>query len=570
MQLTNGKVGQFQEHLIQADYSNTTEDFLQLLKQGYRLAPLVQAAVDAAAPYLTVPSHIMVNLDGELRGVNYDHCVLGLRASRRMLPYLPREHGLLPMAQAVWYMPQGLDVWDQLLCEFPGHYARDDAKCGQKPGGTTPDGKDRFDGPAWNAPKAWFNSDHAPILDGSVDERLHRLQVSIMEGDKQTAYQLAVGLRQELDPSVRPRLESQVLFCGIIDLQETLQSRKLQNIGHKALRARALVELADLVGWDNSNNLFHCVIPDLASSPRLYPIFDLSTNLLGARFKNELYTLKQRNDQPLTDEERTHLVGLMLNGKAPAVTAQLTELLGQGKRLIEIADTLMAAYAVHVVDEIWSKKSMFQLGHAFDYANVVNFWLRNYEHPHQAKAVYFQALFINDCIQINKAFPKDPNHEFFLGEWKPFQHWAGGLSLNVLLGELVAACERLDYPRAMACTNSYLERTEQRQPLVQALTVAASKLQNDPHQARNAASSIEEWELTTAIGYRDMLLRAWVVYCAGSAKRTTAQDCTRMFERQFGVGPTQSVVASTPGTEQDLGVMGLTLAKPVDAPADAG
>ena len=72
---------------------------------------------------LTVPSHVMVNPQGEFMGVNYDHCVLGLRASHRMVPYLPRDHQMLSMAQAVWYMPQGLDVWDQLLCEFPGHYA---------------------------------------------------------------------------------------------------------------------------------------------------------------------------------------------------------------------------------------------------------------------------------------------------------------------------------------------------------------------------------------------------------------------------------------------------------------
>jgi hypothetical protein len=70
----------------------------------------------------------MVAENGEYSNVNYDHCVLGLRASRRLLPYLPSGHRQLAMAQAVWYMPQGLDVWDQLLCEFPGHYARDDKK----------------------------------------------------------------------------------------------------------------------------------------------------------------------------------------------------------------------------------------------------------------------------------------------------------------------------------------------------------------------------------------------------------------------------------------------------------
>ena len=113
---------------------------------------------------------------------------------------------------------------------------------------------DRFDGPTWTAPKQWFQTDHAPIVDGTVPDRLNRFAASIMEGDKQTAYQLSLGLHAEPDPAVRRQLESQLLFCGIIDLQETLLGgRKMQNIGHKALRARALVHLAEVIGWEHAS-----------------------------------------------------------------------------------------------------------------------------------------------------------------------------------------------------------------------------------------------------------------------------------------------------------------------------
>ena len=30
----------------------------------------------------------------------------------------------LPMAQTVWYVPTGLDIWNQLLGKAPGHYVR--------------------------------------------------------------------------------------------------------------------------------------------------------------------------------------------------------------------------------------------------------------------------------------------------------------------------------------------------------------------------------------------------------------------------------------------------------------
>jgi hypothetical protein len=563
MDLKSGKIGYFQERLITADYPNTAGSFVELLKEGQPMPRLVQHAVDAAAPYLTVPSHVMVSSAGEFQGVNYDHCVLGLRASRRMMPYLSSEHQMLSMAQALWYMPQGLDVWDQLLCEFPGHYARDDKKCGLRPGGTDDAGNDRFDGPAWDAPKQWFQTDHDPDREGTIEQRLTRLQTRIMEGDKQGAYKLALGLHREPEALARRELESQLLFCAIIDLQDTLQQRKLQNIGHKALRARALVSLAELVGWENAQPLLYCVVPDIACFPRLYPLFDLSTQVLGARFKSDLYTIKARNRLPMTPEETEALMEMMLNGTVAGLTQHITDLIAAGKKIIAISDVIVASYCKHINDEVWSRRSFFQIGHAYDYSNVVNFWLRNYDHPHQAKAVYFQAHFIHDCLTMTKSFPKNVDSPDYLGEPIQFRTWADGLATGRLLQELLRAIEGLDCARAVALTESYLGRTSQRKPLLRTLTLAASKFQNDPHIQRNAATSIEEWELTTAKGQRDNILRAWAKYVSGGAKRTTALDCVEQYERIMDVGSGHSAVATRVNMGVERGVMGQVSAKEV-------
>ncbi len=564
MDLRPGEIGRFQERLINADYATTAQSFVSLLKNGEEMPRLVQHALDAAAPYLTVPSHVMVTPTGEFSGVNYDHCVLGLRASRRIIPYLPREHQMLSMAQAIWYMPQGLDVWDQLLCEFPGHYARDDKKCGTRPGGTDEHGSDRFDGPAWNAPKQWFQTDHEPDSEGTLEQRLHRLRVNIMEGDKQAAYKVALGIHRDPNPASRKALESQLLFCAIIDLQDTLQQRKLQNIGHKALRARALVTLADLIGWENAQPLLYCVIPDIATFPRLYSLYDLSSVALGSRFKGDLYTLKQRNSQPMTPEETDALIETILNGTVDQVTKHLTDLIGEGKKIIAISDAIVAAYCKHINDEVWSRRSFFQIGHAYDYTNVVNFWLRNYDHPQQAKAVYFQAHFVHDCIAITKQFKLDPNSPDYLGDPAQHRSWADSLSTGTLFKELLAAIERLDEPRAVACTESYLARTRQRKPLIQTLALAASKFQNDPHIQRNAATSIEEWELTSAKHHRDNILRAWTKYVSGGIKRTTALDCVQQYEQIMGVDG-KTAIASRASRDVERGVMGYVSAKEVAA-----
>ena len=53
----------------------------------------------------------------------------------------------------MWYVPQGLNIWEQIICEFPGHYARDAEKCNDKAPGADPQ-VNRFDGPAWRPPTA--------------------------------------------------------------------------------------------------------------------------------------------------------------------------------------------------------------------------------------------------------------------------------------------------------------------------------------------------------------------------------------------------------------------------------
>jgi hypothetical protein len=50
------------------------------------------------------------------------------------------------------------------------------------------------------------------------------------------------------DERDRPLLADQLQFLGLIDLQDTVVGRKARNTGHKALRARAVTDLADLIG----------------------------------------------------------------------------------------------------------------------------------------------------------------------------------------------------------------------------------------------------------------------------------------------------------------------------------
>ena len=236
--------------------------------------------------------------------------------------------------------------------------------------------------------------------------------------------------------------------------------------------------------------------------------------------------------------------------------------------IVAISDAIVAAYCKHINHEVWSRRSFFQIGHAYDYSNVVNFWLRNYEHPHQAKARLLPGPLRPRLHPHHQELPARPDSADYLGDPLTSASWADGLATGRLLQELLGAIERLDCARAVALTESYLGRTNQRKPLMRVLALAAAKFQNDPHIQRNGATSVEEWELTTARGQRDNILRAWTKYVSGGAKRTTALDCVQQYEQIMGVGSEQTAVARAASQGVELGVMGYVSAREAAALSD--
>ena len=116
-------VGQLTDAILQRDQPRTANLFFQLVQRdGRSMGEAVSLVTEAEAPFVQVPNHINVR-DGVITLINNDHTILGLRASASLTPYLPNEYRMLPMLQSVWYIPAGLDIWNQLLGKYPGRYA---------------------------------------------------------------------------------------------------------------------------------------------------------------------------------------------------------------------------------------------------------------------------------------------------------------------------------------------------------------------------------------------------------------------------------------------------------------
>ena len=114
---------QLTEAILARDQPRTTDLFLRMVtREGRPLGEALGVVTAAEAPFVQVPSHINVR-DGQITLINNDHTILGLRTSVHLIPFVPDAYRLLPLLQSVWYIPAGLDIWNQLRGKYPGRYA---------------------------------------------------------------------------------------------------------------------------------------------------------------------------------------------------------------------------------------------------------------------------------------------------------------------------------------------------------------------------------------------------------------------------------------------------------------
>ena len=313
------------EAILERDQPRTTDLFYRMVaRDGRSVGDALSVVTAAEAPFVQVPSHINVR-DGQIVLINNDHTILGLRASAYLMPYLPEKYRLLPLLQSVWYIPAGLDIWNQLLGKYPGRYAT-------MKGITVP--------PPSYGPVVW-HEDQEPIREtGTVEERLYQHMIATVSGDSRRSYGLFLGLAE--DQAVRPKLADQLQYLGLIDLQDTVIGRKARNTGHKAIRARSIIDLANFVGWDRSHGVYYMGIPDMAIGPLYYSLYDAVCVRIASEFADGGVNLKQTNQTPLSPAEVEDMVRQLMAADADTVWGLLTAHLTNGKSIKSLDEAIMA------------------------------------------------------------------------------------------------------------------------------------------------------------------------------------------------------------------------------------
>jgi len=495
------------EAILERDQPRTADLFFQMVKrEGRSLGDALGVVAAAEAPFVQVPSHINVR-DGQITLINNDHTILGLRTSVSLAPFLPEPYRLLPSLQSVWYVPAGLDIWNQLAGKYPGRYAT-------MKGMNVP--------PPSYGPVVW-HQDQAPIREeGTVEERLHSHMIATMSGDVRRSYGLFLGLAA--DAAARPQLRDHLLFLGLIDVQDTVAGRKARNTGHKALRARAVTDLAEFIGWDRARGVFYIGVPDMAVGPLYYSLYDAVcvtvTNELPDAGKN----LAGTNHTPLTPAEVEEMVQLLMAADGPTIWARLTTHLRNGTSMRSLGDAIQIG-AAELILRTTVPRQFTDGQHPFDYCNTANYWMRTSESPYQARVLYLMAHFVNDVARANHL-----SVSVIESEGASFD--ATGRTPQALLDELDQAILAFDIPRTTAIAAAYLKSGADRATYQSAVAVTACKFQDDPHNQKITHSTYEEYAHNST-HLRDRLLLATVRLLAGWPKMPGERECYARFMKEW-------------------------------------
>jgi hypothetical protein len=492
--------------ILERDQPRTADLFFRMTRDGRSIGDALSIVTAAEAPFVQVPSHINVR-DGQISLINNDHTILGLRASTYLMPYLPEKYRLLPLLQSVWYIPAGLDIWNQLLGKYPGRYAT-------MKGINVP--------PPSYGPVVWQEDQELIRERGTVQERLHQHMIATVSGDSRRSYGLFLGLAE--DEAMRPLLKDQLHFLGLIDLQDTVIGRKARNTGHKGIRARSITDLADFIGWERSHGVYYMGVPDMAVGPLYYSLYDAVCVRMASEFADGGVTLKQTNQTPLTPGEVEEMVQQLMEANADTVWDMLTAHLKNGKSIKSLGDAIQLG-AAELILRTTVPRQFTNGQHPFDYCNVANNWFRTSDNPYQPRVLYLMANFINDVAHENQLFAPVLDQE------------AAGFNTSARtpddsLKELDDAIMALDFPRATALANAYLQSGADRKAYQATVALCACRFQDDPHNQKITISTFEEYAHNST-HLRDRLLLATVRLLAGWVKMPGERDCHARFEKDW-------------------------------------
>ena len=497
-----------EERILARDQIGASSVLYELIKQKRPATEITGETVRIHAPYTHVPYHQRLD-DGLVKFVNNDHCLLSERVGLPLMSMVRPELRMLPLAQSVWYIPTGLDPWNQLLGRAPGHYTRlYNIKVNQAP----------------PMPEIHWPDQEPLVTDGPIGERLNHWLTLVQRGEVLPAFRVFLGLMA--DAPNRRQVLAQLAFAGLIDVQDRMFHNRSYTTGHKSYRARATIELGEALGWSSARSVLYAGVPDLAVGPRWYSTYEMGGNIVQNLLDGRDQALL-RQDGALTPAEEAMLVDTVLRQREPSVIEALVALLKAGRAPRRILDAIQVASA-QVILETGAPNNFSMSQHGYEYCNTLGWFFDTFEHPHRLKLLFVAAAFINRASEHQANTPDNGR--------RTIAPPAGAASLSTaqLLERLETALLALRPDEAVDLTAAYLASGADRTPLLETLATAACIIGNDPHNQELGLCLLEDYQHTTATG-RDRLLLACAQHTAGHRKYGDPLEAYRRFTEALGL-----------------------------------
>jgi hypothetical protein len=505
--------------ILDRDQVGASEAYYGLVKAGRPLPEIINAGVRIHAPLTHVPYHERID-QGFVNFVNNDHCLLSARATTHLSMLLPKDLAGLAMAQTVWYIPTGLDIWNQKINKAPGHYARSGKPI-----------------PVPVKPVIYWPDQEAEHIQGTLPEKLDRWLDCVHRGHVLEAYRIFLGIMEE--PAHRREALAQLCFAGLIDLQDRVYLNRSYTTGHKSFRARATVELGNFVGWDNAHHVLYAGALDIGVGPRWYSTYEMACNCIthyiekqkisaipyGGSTAKEAEILRQT--APLSKEEAEAFLDVVLRGQEPAIQEALSNLLLAGKGPRQVLDVLQIG-AAQVLLETNDPLNFSIPQHCYEYLNTLGWFYDTFEHPQRLKLLYVATSYLN----------RNAWHSSQIGDREEARAElpAGGRSKSAaeMLERIVAATIALEGPQAIAWSRAYLEAGGDGTALARQIALCACRIGNDPHNQELGQLLAEDYFKNRGFD-RDRLLLAGIQHTAVHRKYGDYLEASRRYGQAMGV-----------------------------------
>ena len=290
------------------------------------------------------------------------------------------------------------------------------------------------------------------------------------------------------EPAHRKEALAQLVFAGLIDLQDRVYLNRSYTTGHKSFRARATVELGNFVGWDDAHHVIYAGALDIGVGPRWYSTYEMACNCITHFIERQkIYQQSPtaaaptkeaeilRNTVPLSKNEATAFLDIVLHRYEPDRQEALSRLLLAGKGPRQILDVLQIG-AAQVLLETQDTLNFSIPQHCYEYLNTLGWFYDNFEHPQRLKLLYVAASYLN----------RNAWHARQTGDGREAQPWRAvgrrhAWLLRNYVERIVTAIAALDGPQALGWTRAYLESGADKTPLIEQLALVATRVGNDPH-----------------------------------------------------------------------------------------